>query len=152
MPETFVFQDPPDMRDGDLALSLAGRQSAAESIWQVPAYIFHMWHVSSDLPVGRVTFRAEDTEWIVHYSGHIGYRVEEPYRGRRYAERSCRMLLPFIRMHRQEVWITCAPDNFASRRTIERLGAKFVQTVEVPPEYPLPEGVMRQKCRYRLRV
>jgi tagatose 1,6-diphosphate aldolase len=152
MPAPFVFQDPPTMRDGDLALSLAARQSAAESLWQVPAYIFHMHVGSSDLPIGRVTFRAEDTEWVVRYYGHIGYRVEEPYRGRRYAERSCRLLMPFIRRHRQDLWITCAPDNLASRRTIERLGAEFVETLEVPPEYPLPEGVMRKKCRYRLRV
>jgi tagatose 1,6-diphosphate aldolase len=140
------------MRDDDLSLRLVACQSAMESIWQVPAYIFHMFHCGSGLRMGHINFRALDSDWIVRYMGHIGYGVEQPHRGRHYAERSCRLLLPFIRLHRPQVWITCAPDNPASRRTIERIGAQFVETVDVPPEYPLPEGVIRQKCRYRLIV
>jgi len=38
---------------------------------------------------------------------------------------------------RAETWITCNPDNLASRRTCERLGAIFVDT-------------LGSKCRYRL--
>jgi tagatose 1,6-diphosphate aldolase len=152
MPESFVFQDPPELQEGDLSLRLIARQPAAESLWQVPAYIFRMRLAPNEIPVGRISFRAEDSEWVVRYAGHIGYSVEEPYRGRRYAERSCRLLLPFVRLHRRQIWITCGPDNLASRRTIERLGAEFVETVDVPPEYPMPEDAIRQKCRYLLKL
>jgi tagatose 1,6-diphosphate aldolase len=89
---------------------------------------------------------------VVNYTGHIGYRVDEPFRGRRYAERSCRLLLPFIKTHRPEIWITCGPDNPASRRTIERLGGIFVETLDVPADYPIGPGIARQKARYRLRL
>lgn len=152
MHEPFAFRDPPAMQEGELSLGLIARQSAAESIWQVPAYIFQMRLAPDSIPVGRISFRTEDSEWITVYAGHIGYSVEAPYRGRRFAERSCRLLLPFVRVHRREIWITCGPDNPASRRTIERLGAQFIETVDVPPEYPMPEGAIRQRCRYLLKL
>lgn len=152
MPEPFAFREPPVLQDGELSLALIARQSAAESVWKVPAYIFQMRRAPDSIPVGRISFRAGDSEWVVRYAGHIGYSVETPYRGRRFAERSCRLLMPFIRLHRHELWITCGPDNPPSRRTIERLGAIFVETLDVPPEYPMPEGAIRQRCRYLLKL
>lgn len=153
MGDAFKFLEPGCLGDGDLALTLVTRQSAGDSIWGVPAYIFHMRHMPSGAKAGRITLRAADTDWVVRYTGHIGYAVDEPFRGRGYAERSCRLLLPFVRDHGwREVWITCAPDNPASRRTLERLGAEWVETVDVPPDYPLAAGVVRQKCRYRLKL
>lgn len=149
----FHFLDPGPLEEADLGLSLVTRQSAAESIWGVPAYIFYMRHLPTRQKVGRITLRAADSEWVLRYTGHIGYAVDEPFRGRGYAERSCRILLPFVKRHGwREVWITCAPDNPASRRTLERLGAEWVETVDVPADYPLAAGVVRQKCRYRLAL
>ncbi|MGE5611779.1 MAG: GNAT family N-acetyltransferase, partial [Bacillota bacterium] len=102
--------------------------------------------------MGHVSFRIGD-HWNIKYAGQIGYVVEEAFRGHRYAERSSRLLLPFVRRHGlEEIWITCGPDNLASRRTLEGLGAELVEIVDVPPEYPMPEGAIRQKCRYRLRL
>ena len=121
------------MRDEELSLLLIARQSAAESLWQVPTYIFQMRSAPSDISMGRISFRANDSDWVVRYAGHIGYSVEEPYRGRRFAERSCRLLLPFVRLHRSQIWITCGPDNIPSRRTIERLGPSSSK----PSTFPL---------------
>ena len=149
---SFEFLDPPVMVDEDLELRLIARQPAAESLWKVPAYVFHLCHLPTGQTAGRITFREADTDWIVNYTGHVGYAVDEPFRGRRYAERSCRLLLPFVGLHRREIFITCAPDNAASRRTIERIGGDFIEIVDVPPDYPIPQGVARQKCRYRLRL
>jgi predicted acetyltransferase len=150
--ELFNFREPPVMQDGDLALALYATQNAADSLWSVPAYIFHIRHVPTGATAGRVTFRVTDTDWIVNYTGHIGYRVDEAFRGQRYAEQSCRLLLPFIRMHRPQIWITCAPDNFGSMRTIERLGASFVEVVDVPADYPIGPGIARRKRRYFLQL
>jgi tagatose 1,6-diphosphate aldolase len=75
------------------------------------------------------------------------------FRGHHYAERATRLLLPLARAHgMSELWITCSPNNPASRRTIERLGAGYVETVDVPTTYPLPDGEIRQKRRYRLEL
>jgi tagatose 1,6-diphosphate aldolase len=112
-----------------------------------------MWHLPSNQKVGRITFRIGDTYRVTHLAGNVGYVVDEPHRGHRYAERSCRVLIPFARQHGlAELWITCGPDNPASRKTLERLGAEFVEIVDVPDDYPTPEGAIRRKCRYRLRL
>ncbi|HEY2587361.1 MAG TPA: GNAT family N-acetyltransferase [Tepidisphaeraceae bacterium] len=153
MGDPFTFLEPGPLEDGELALTLATRQNAEESIWGVPAYIFHMRLLPGHQKLGRITLRAADSDWVVRYTGHVGYAVDEPFRGRGYAERGCRLLLPFVKRHGwAELWITCGPDNPASRRTLERLGAEWVETVDVPPDYPLAAGVVRQKCRYRLKL
>jgi tagatose 1,6-diphosphate aldolase len=146
------FLDPEAMRDGDLELVLAERQSAEASIWGVPAHIFHMRHHPSGQKMGHISFRFGE-RWNMTFTGQIGYFVEEPFRGQHYAERSCRLLLPFVRRHGlSELWITCGPENIASRRTLERLGAELVEIVDVPPQYPLLNGMIRKKCRYRLTI
>ena len=84
----------------------------------------------------------------------MGYYVAPAYRGRRYAQRSCSLLLELARWHGLSVlWITCNPDNVASRRTAERLGALLVETVELPPDNPqrLQSGET-EKCRYQLSL
>jgi RimJ/RimL family protein N-acetyltransferase len=50
------------------------------------------------------------------------------------------------------VWITCHPGNTPSIRTIEALGATYVETVDLPPGHPARLAGERQKRRYRLDV
>ena len=69
----------------------------------------------------------------VYYGGNIGYRIEEPYRGRHYAGKACKLLFELARRHGMEyVIITCSPDNLASRRTCEWLGGELLEVVELP--------------------
>ena len=63
------------------------------------------------------------------------------------------MILPLARWHGFDtLWITCNPDNVASRRTCERLGAEFVGIVDVPPDNDVYEPGGERKCRYRLAL
>lgn len=149
----FQFVDPGTPTDDDLALVLAECQAAEVSVWREPAYIFHIVHAPTGEKAGRLSLRVGRREWTLLYNGHVGYSVEPAFRGHRYAERACRLVLPLARRHGMtELWITCAPDNPASRRTIKRLGGEYVETVEVPPDFPLPPGAVRQKMRYHLRL
>jgi predicted acetyltransferase len=102
---------------------------------------------------GSISLRIGHSPNLDFYLGHIGYHVLPPARGHHYAERACRLLLPLARAHEHKVvWITCNPENAASRRTCERLGAKLVETVMVPRDNPLYGQGDRQKCRYRLEL
>jgi predicted acetyltransferase len=102
---------------------------------------------------GGIGLRIGDSEELRLYSGHIGYHVYPPFRGRHYAERSCRLLLPLARQHGlTHLWITCNPDNIASRRTCERLGARLVDTVPIPPSHPFHARGEREKCRFVLEL
>jgi tagatose 1,6-diphosphate aldolase len=123
---------------------------------KVPTYHFWMKLTGTDRPLriaGGIGLRIGDNANLRNYVGHLGYNVYPPARGRHLAERACRLLLPLARRHRlKRVWITCNPDNLASRRTCERLGGVYVDTVRVPVDHELYSRGEHEKCRYRLEL
>lgn len=101
--------------------------------------------------LGGISLRVGTSDSIRLYYGNIGYHVFPPARGREYALRACRLLLPLARRHGlNPIWITCNPDNAASRSTCERLGAELVEVVAVPATDPLYAKGEHFKCRYRV--
>ena len=106
-------------------------------------------HNSDGSNVGHINFRVGDTEHVRLCAGHIGFGVDEPFRGHGYALQACRALAPFVRSVYEVVTITCDPDNCASKRTIEHLGAEFVDEVKVPVHDPSYQRGARVKRRYR---
>jgi len=147
---SFEFIAVAPLVDGDLKLVLAESQPADANAWHVPAYTFHL-HPHSGEYAGRIRLRVGWNDDIITYAGQIGYAVEPAFRGRRFAERACRLILPLANRHGlEQLWITCQPDNLASRRTLERLGAHYAGVLDVPPEYPLDAGHERKKACFRL--
>ena len=146
----FEFLDPGPLIDGDLELVLAEQTPADPSRNWAPAYAFRM-RLPDVEEAGRINLRIGDREALVRYAGHIGYGVNPEYRGHHYAARAVRLLLPFARRHGlQTVWITCNPDNWASRRTCELAGAALVEIVDLPADNDMYQRGERRKCRYRL--
>jgi tagatose 1,6-diphosphate aldolase len=146
-----LFDDVEVLRDRDLWLELRAREPENPARGWVPAYRFAMRLDGVDHAVGRLSFRIGSNHTIERYAGHIGYEVSPAFRGNRLAERSCRLVLPLARRHGfRELWITCNPDNWPSRRTCERLGALLIDTVDVPRESELYSHGNERKCRYLL--
>ncbi|PRY40111.1 acetyltransferase (GNAT) family protein [Spirosoma oryzae] len=99
--------------------------------------------------VGTIRLRLSDTDDIRLYAGHVGYRVNEAYRGNHYAQQACMLLKARALEHGfSELWITCDPDNWPSRRTCERIGARLVEIIDLPEELDMYQDGERQKCRY----
>ena len=147
----FELDDPSRLIDGDLELVLAEKYPGDPTINYVPAYRFKMILVGQDREVGRVEFRVGNTHHLVMYGGHLAYGVDPEHRGHRYAARACKLLLPLTRHHGfQTLWITCNPDNIASRKTCELTGAILVEIVDLPEDTDMFREGERQKCRYRL--
>ena len=90
----------------------------------------------------------------MYFDGNIGYRVEEPYRGRRYAGKACKLLFELARRHGMEyVIITCNPDNWPSRRTCEYLNGDLLEIVELPADNEMRvEDGETHKCIYRFTL
>jgi len=117
----------------------------------VPAYDFRI-RINNEI-VGQINLRVGLTEHIMLYAGNLGYKVEPLYRGRHLAARAINLLLPVARLHQMsELWICCNPENRASRKTCERVGAEFIEIIEIPPGIGLYERGDRVTCRYRLRL
>ena len=157
----FEFRTPGVLVDGDLRLRLHGTLQGDARHGIVPEYIFDMVREDgSDRPdrpdrpatvMGRLSLRIGHSEHIEKYAGHIGYSVDPPYRGRRLAARSCLLILPLARAHGiNPLWITCNPENAASRKTCEIIGSTLVETVPIPPSDPLYRWDTKWKCRYRV--
>jgi predicted acetyltransferase len=121
----------------------------------VPQYIFWMrlrreFHPPAPM-AGTLGLRIGTSDDLRLYLGNVGYNVYPVSRGNHYAERAVRLVLPLAQRHgMRELWITCNPDNIASRKTCERLGAEMIDVVTVPSDHLLYQRGDREKCRYRL--
>ncbi|QOV90925.1 GNAT family N-acetyltransferase [Humisphaera borealis] len=145
-----------------LAESPLGRYSGDDALGRVPAY--HFWMMlrhgaagpTSPPPLriaGGLSVRIGHSPAVELYYGHLGYHVFPAARGRQYALRACGLVMPLLKAHGlRTIWVTCDPQNMASRRTIERLGGQYVETVEVPMGDPLYLRGETHKQRYRIEV
>ena len=147
------FIDPGERVDADLSLVLDTfhhTPTIASDRTFVPWYRFRMVHTRLGITMGNISLRLGNTRHVLMYAGHIGYGVDPLYRGHRYAARAVTLLLPHALSHGiNPIWITCNPDNAASRRTCEIAGGRLMEIVNIPEDDAMYRAGERQKCRYR---
>ena len=98
-----------------------------------PAFHFDILD-HNGVQVGGCNLRLGHSE-ALYYAGNIGYQIDEPYRGRRYAGKACRLLFELAKRQGMEyVIIVCAPDNWPSRKTCEWLGGELLEIAELPED------------------
>lgn len=147
----FRWIEPGKLVDGDLELVLAEKSPEDPSKGYVPAYKFEMRRTGNPEKIGHIDLRVGDTYRLRMYGGHLGYEVKPEFRGHHYAARACQLLVSLARRHGMtDLWITCNPDNAASRRTAELAGAQFVEIVDLTKDIDMYQAGERQKCRYRI--
>jgi tagatose 1,6-diphosphate aldolase len=146
----------PELVDEDLTLRLAEKVPADHNKGFSPSYEFNAISTFTGELMGEISLRIGRTHHERYFRGNIGFHIYETFRGHHYAARSCRLVIPIAKHHQLDpIWITCNPDNYASKRSIELAGAEYVETVTMPANYPYFEhyrGDSRVKCRYRLNL
>ena len=153
MSTPFTFIDPGPLHEGELELIIEHTELCNERMGNAHCYTFTMRHRPDGRRAGYIDVRIGKADCLTHYAGHIGYRVKPLFRGRRFAARACRLILPLFKAHDiNPVWITCNPDNAPSRRTCERLGAEMIEIVDLPTDSDMYRYGERRKCRYRLNI
>ena len=129
--EESPFFDSDDLTDGEITLKVKELSPAQPEKNWFPAYHYQIC-LTDGTPVGDCDLRLGHNENI-YYGGHIGYNVDEPYRGHHYAAKAVRLLKKQARKHGMGfVIITCNEHNAASARTCELAGCKYIETVDLP--------------------
>ncbi len=93
MDDAPLHLDSDELVDGELRLVLTESHSEDCAKGWVPRLAFDL-RVGDDV-VGHLHLRLGDNEHLRRYAGHVGYGVEPVWRGRRFAARALRLLLPF---------------------------------------------------------
>lgn len=144
----FKFKDFDYLTDGDIDLRISKKAEPNQEKGYVPAYIFKITMHGKEEPVGAVDLRVGSNS-NTHYGGNIGYAIDKQYRGNGYAAKACKIVRQVAQAHgMQRLIITCNPDNIASRKTCENVGAELIEIVDLPPDNEMYKLGARQKCRY----
>lgn len=144
-----AFQEPGDLVDDDMRLIVEHLYPGDAVAGWAPAYRFAITVRAQR--VGDIELRLGTSDFIQQFAGQVGYSVELPYRGNRFAARALRLLLPLAGRHGFScIWATVDPGNLASRRSCEIAGAAMVDVVDLPEDCDMYRQGYRQRCRYRL--
>lgn len=150
MAKQFKFLDTSGLFDGEIRLCEVARRAPEPDRGRLPFYYFDVVREADWVKVGEISLRIGNNENIF-YGGHIGYMVLPDFRGNGYAVKAASLLLSLARRHfMRVVRITCNPDNTASRRVCEKLGAVYKETVALPPHNEMYLEGEREKCIYEL--
>lgn len=130
------FFDTNDLKNDEIYLSLLKTCDAISERNWVPVYYFDIC-LTNGTKVGTCNIKIDNSE-LTRYCGNIGYVVDEKFRGRKYSLKASKLLLKLAEKHNLDyVSITCSPDNCASNRICQLLGAKFIETVDVPKNHEM---------------
>ncbi len=139
----FSFTDKFDIIIGkELSLRIIEKQQGKGAM--LP---FYYWDILvGTRTVGKISLRV-GRNFHSYYNGNIGYEIDELYRGHRYSQKACELLLPVAEFHgMKELLLTCRETNIASYKVIESLGAELLEITEAPREYfAWKEGMERQR-------
>ncbi len=122
-----------------------------EKNW-LPAYHFLICDKQGNR-LGNCDFRVGYTDDI-YYGGHIGYEVDEEHRGHHYAAKACKLLFELARKHEMEyLYVTCNPDNWPSRKTLEYLNGELLEIAELPEDNDMRvEDGETEKCVFKFEL
>lgn len=147
-----LFSRRPMFSDEEIELVLSGEDVTDPECGIEDGFTFYIYRAHTRDYAGYVSLRLGESAGL-YYLGHIGYRIEEKYRGNGYAARACRLMMPLLQqLHLESVVITTNVENIASRKTCERLGCTLERIAPVPKEYRALCSGATQKCRYIWKI
>jgi len=148
-----MFFDAHELKTNEIFLKLVETVEANPEKRWVPVYRFNICLVSDASEIGHCDFRVGNTEKL-YFGGNIGYKICEKYRGNHYAGKACLLLFDLARKHGMDyLYITCNPENIASRKTCEFAGGVLESTIDLPTDNDMYmyDGE-RRKCIYRFNL
>lgn len=107
------------------------------------------YHIKlNDEVIGKIDLRLGHNE-KTYYGGNVGYFIEPAYRGHGYAAKACLALIEIAKNTMDYLIITCNPDNYASKKTCEKVG-DLIEHVYLPEDNDMYLEGEREKLRYKV--
>ena len=143
----FPFQRKAVRWDDTIELRLSGRDETDEENGIRFSVVFDICLRRSRRAIGYISFRYGESP-LLYYLGHVGYRIEEKYRGHGYAHAACVLLGDYLSAQGMtSAVITTDETNMASRKTCENLGCVPERKAPVPPQFR--SACQGSRCKYR---
>ncbi|MDY6016131.1 MAG: GNAT family N-acetyltransferase [Oscillospiraceae bacterium] len=140
------------LEDGEIKLVLSQLDEGNPDKNWVPAYHFNICDKQNN-KMGVCDLRIGYNDRL-YYGGHIGYTVDKEYRGHHYAAKACKLLFSLAKRHDMEyLYITCNPDNSASRKTCEYLHGELLGIETLPADNDMrTEDGETEKCIFKFNI
>ncbi len=143
------FMEIKPLTDGEIELVCVEKIEADLEKGYSPYYTFAIKLVGQPQSMGQIRLRFEFSR-LLYYAGHIGYDIKEQFRGHSYSAKACQLVKQVAKQHGiNTLLITNNPENIASRKICEKLGAKMIRIVDVPPGNEMYDSGELQKCIYQ---
>jgi len=108
----------------------------------VPSYLFYI--CKDGEIIGELNLRIGYSDGL-YYGGQIGYCIQEKYRGRGYAGKACKLIVPVAKSHKMnKLLITNEYTNISSKRVCEKIGARLLRKAQLPEWH----GMYKEGKRY----
>lgn len=131
-PTPFKHLETSDLKTSEITLKVNQLTSYIKEKDYVPAYLFDIILNQTQEVIGKCSLRI-GYKTILYYGGHIGYQIDEPYRGNNYAKKASLLLFELAKKHQMPyLIITCNPENIASKKTLEKLNGQWIEAIDTP--------------------
>ena len=146
-----MFFDDSDLKTEEIFLKLVRTCDAQPEKQWLPAYYFDIC-LPDGTKIGHCDLRIGHNE-KTRIGGNIGYGIDEPYRGHRFAAKACMLLFLLAKKHGMNyLTVTCQPSNKASSKTCEIAGGEYAGTAYIPEDHEMYAKGYRQVMVYRFAL
>lgn len=130
----FQFLKFNNLKDDEIKLVLKSQDLPDYKKEISPRYGFSIIHIKDNEDIGVIYFAVDKTR-RQYLRGHLSYGVSPNYSGHNYAMKACKLIKQVALAHGfKRLFIGTKYDNIASRKTIEKLGAKLITINDVPDD------------------
>lgn len=130
----FQFLEFNDLKDDEIKLVLKSKELPDYEKGILPGYGFSIIHINDNEDIGVIYFAVDNTR-RQYLRGHLSYGVSPNYSGYNYAMKACKLIKQVAIAHGfKSLFIGAGHDNIASRKTIEKLGARLITVEDVPDD------------------
>lgn len=118
----------------------------------LPFYYYDIYQKDSYEQIGKISIRIGHN-YHSYYNGHIGYEINENYRGNKYSLYASQLVIPIAKHHKLNyIYITCDQTNEASKKIIECLGGNLIEICKAPTDYFGWHENIAPYCIYQLNI